>query len=154
VALIGGALDRNGLEVLSREDCLRLIQDVPVGRVAVVVGGIPVVVPVNFVVSDGDVTFRTGTGAKLAAAVHRSAVSFEVDSLDSGSHTGWSVLITGGASEITRPDEKEVAAGLGLRSWVPGRARYIRVRAETVTGRRLCGSPPPLSVPETDWDWG
>ncbi len=78
----------------------------PVGRVGVVVGGIPVVVPVNFALLDEDVVFRTSTGHKLVAAIDRSAVSFEVDSLDLGAGAGWSVLITGGASEITRADHR------------------------------------------------
>ena len=146
-------MDRNGLELLSREECLRLMRQVPVGRVGVVVGGIPVVVPVNFTLLDDDVIFRTGTGTKLAAAVTRSAVSFEVDSLELGAHAGWSVLVTGGASEITRPDQRAAAAVLGLESWIPGRERYIRIRSEVITGRRLRGAHPSV-IPETEWGWG
>ena len=78
------AVDRNGLEILDRGERLRLIRQPPVGRVGVVVGGIPVVVPVNFALLDEDILFRTSTGHKLVAAVERSAVSFEVDSLDLG----------------------------------------------------------------------
>lgn len=148
------AVDRNGLEVLTREECLTLIRGAPVGRVGVVVGGVPVVVPVNFALLDDDVVFRTGTGAKLVAAVTRSAVSFEVDAVDPLTHSGWSVLITGGASEITRPDQRAAAATLALESWIPGRERYIRIRTESVSGRRLAGRRTGTSIPEPEWDWG
>ena len=149
-----GAVDRNGLEVLSREACLRLVRLVPVGRVGVVVGGIPVVVPVNFAIWGEDVVFRTGTGDKLVAAVSRNVVTFEVDSVDLGTRSGWSVLLTGGASEITRPDERAAVGELGLESWVPGRGRYIRIRADEVSGRRIVGTGHRGAIPETDWNWG
>jgi nitroimidazol reductase NimA-like FMN-containing flavoprotein (pyridoxamine 5'-phosphate oxidase superfamily) len=129
--------DRNGMEVLGRDECLRLIAEAPVGRVAMVVGGVPVVLPVNFALLQGDVVFRTGTGTKLVAAVERSALTLEVDSIDVDTRTGWSVLVTGGASEITRPDELAAAAALDLQSWVPGLGRYIRIRSVAVSGRRL-----------------
>jgi hypothetical protein len=45
--------------------------------------------------------------------------------------------VTGGASEITRPDELAVAEALDLQSWLPGRGRLLRIRSEAVSGRRL-----------------
>lgn len=148
------AIDRNGLEVLSREEALRLLRRVPVGRVGVVAGGLPVIVPVNFIVDGEGVVFRTGTGTKLVAAIGHSPVSFEADGIDRATHSGWSVLITGAASEIVRPDEREAVAALGLHSWLAGRGRYVRIRADVVTGRRLQGAVHPVGPPETEWDWG
>jgi len=133
----GRRLDRNAMEVLSREECLDLVRGVPIGRVGMVVGGVPVIVPVNFALLGEDVVFRTGTGSKLIAAVRRSLLSVEVDEVDPVMRTGWSVLITGGASELVRPDEIAAADALGLDSWIPGRRRYIRVRSDSVSGRRL-----------------
>lgn len=132
-----GRLDRNAMQVLCREECLTLIRNEPVGRVAMVVCGVPVVVPVNFAVLGEDVVFRTGTGSKLVVAVERGLLTLEVDSVDVEMRSGWSVLVTGGASEITRPDELAAVAALDLHSWVPGRERYIRIRSEMVSGRRL-----------------
>lgn len=130
-------LDRNALEVLSREECLRLIEDAPIGRVGTIVGGVAIVLPVNFTLFEGDVVFRTGTGGKLAAAVDREVLCLEVDSVDVAARTGWSVVVTGMASEMTRPDELAAVADLDLQSWVPGRGRYVRIRADEVAGRRL-----------------
>ena len=150
----GPAIDRNGLEVLSRAECLQLLASATLGRVAVVEGGVPVVVPVNFALLGEDVVFRTGTGTKLLAAVSRSAVSFEVDSVDETAGSGWSVLVTGGASEISRLDEQASARKLTLHSWVQGRGRYVRIRSEVVSGRRLRWRPPGVDHPHADWNWG
>ena len=91
--------DRNGLSVLSVDECLQLLSThVPrVGRVAFVSDGKPVVLPVNFVFSEGSVIFRTNSGAKLAAAANSERVAFEVDEIDSTWEEGWSVLIQGRA---------------------------------------------------------
>jgi uncharacterized protein len=41
-------VDRNGLEVLGRDACLRLLASATLGRVGVSSGALPSVVPVNF----------------------------------------------------------------------------------------------------------
>ena len=46
--LDGMERDRNGLEILDRSECLRLLAGSSVGRVAVSVGALPVILPVNF----------------------------------------------------------------------------------------------------------
>lgn len=144
----------DGLEVLSRQECLRLIHGVPIGRVAVIVGDVPVVVPVNFTLLGDDVVFRTAPGTKLLAAVSRSAVSFEVDMADDATHSGWSVLVTGPASEITEPEEQAAARERGLDPWVEGRERYVRICSDVVTGRRVRSAGPRARAPETYFDWG
>lgn len=62
--------------------------------------------------------------------------------------------MTGGAAEVTRPDERAAAKGVGVPTWVEGRERSIRIRAEVVSGWRL---GPRRSVPDApafDWHWG
>jgi hypothetical protein len=73
------------LEVLTREECLRLVATLPVGRIAVNgVGGPPHVVPVNYVL-DGDViVFRTDPGTKLSA-LRKRPVTFQTDLIDAWS---------------------------------------------------------------------
>ena len=92
-------VDRNGLVVLGRTECLRLLSGASVGRLAVTVGALPVILPVNFLRLDRDrVLIRTTTGTKLDAATRHAVVAFEVDDFDSFSHTGWSVCVTGVAA--------------------------------------------------------
>lgn len=133
------ALDRNGLEILSREECLRLLATVPVGRVAVSVGALPAILPVNFVVLDGDVVFRTAPGSKLDAAVRNAVVAFEADAVDAVYHTGWSVLVVGVAEEVTDPESLRAVDALPLEPWaLDGLADHVvRIRTQTISGRRL-----------------
>ena len=141
-------LDRNGLEILSSDECLGLLGTVPLGRVAFCSAGVPQVFPVNFVVVDREVVFRTGTGSKLDAAVHRSVVAFQADRADPGPAWAWSVLVTGVATLVTDPAELAGLADRGLESWVPHRRSHtVRLRHGAMSGRRLPrppeGSPPP-----------
>src|SRR5207248_15989 len=110
-------LDRSGLEILSRDDCLARLESAAIGRIAVTVDALPVVLPVNFVVSDGCVVISTAPGTKLHAATRRSVVAFEVDAIDPLYHAGWSVLVTGTAEEIVDPVELGRARRLPLRAW-------------------------------------
>jgi nitroimidazol reductase NimA-like FMN-containing flavoprotein (pyridoxamine 5'-phosphate oxidase superfamily) len=134
-------IDHSGMEALSREASLRLLETVPVGRVVVSEHALPVAFPVNFALLDGDIVFRTSTGSKLGAAVHKAVLAFEADRIDPGLCRGWSVLVQGWASLITRPDELARAEALGLQSWAPGtRGHFVRIHSEMVSGRRLRGA--------------
>jgi uncharacterized protein len=129
--------DRNGLEVLTRQDCLRLLDQAHVGRIAVSIGALPVVLPVNFALLDGDILIRTGRGTKLDAAATNAVVAFEIDGVDPYYHTGWSVLIQGIAEEITDDDELNRAEAVPLVPWAGVNGHYLRVSAQIMSGRRL-----------------
>jgi nitroimidazol reductase NimA-like FMN-containing flavoprotein (pyridoxamine 5'-phosphate oxidase superfamily) len=122
------------VEELDEAECLDLLAGESVGRLAVVVRqGAPLVVPVNFVVDGRSVVFRSGYGAKLRGAVAHPA-SFQVDSFDPATRTGWSVLAKGRAREVL---QREIAH-LPLDPWVPdGRLHCVRLDIEVLTGRRL-----------------
>lgn len=132
--------DRNGLEVLGREECLRLLAGQVIGRIGVTSGALPVVLPVNYVLAGEWIIVRTGRGTKLEAATSRAVVAFEVDAL---AETGWSVLVTGMAEEVTEPEDVERLRRLPLRRWAPGEAeRFIRISTEIVNGRRIANGAP------------
>src|SRR4051794_27438539 len=106
---VGVEHDRNGLEILDEIACLELLRRHSVGRIAVTIGALPAIFPVNYTMLDDDIVFRTGTGAKLAAAVRNTVVAFQIDEFDAIDHSGWRVLVTGRSEEIMRPDELERA---------------------------------------------
>ena len=63
--------------------------------------------------------------------------AFEIDGIDEGSRTGWSVIILGVTGELT--DQSVIARldGLGIRPWEPGEKPHrMQIRAWTVSGRR------------------
>ncbi|HET7486710.1 MAG TPA: pyridoxamine 5'-phosphate oxidase family protein [Acidimicrobiales bacterium] len=130
---------RSGIESLDRPTCLSLLAGEEIGRLAVVAGGAPVVVPVNFALDGEAVVVRTEPGAKLDQGV-RSPACFEVDSFDRATRTGWSVIVAGRLEEVTPfdgPDFERLRA-LGVDPWVgPGRDHFLRLVPTRLTGRRI-----------------
>ena len=131
------------LSVLSRDECLRLLASVPVGRVGLSVGALPVVLPVNFALLDGDVVFRTVVGTKFHAAAEGTVVAFEADGYAHDGTAGWSVLVQGMSTVVTEPAELLRVQELTVYPWaVDGSAdRVVRIIASTVSGRRFERAP-------------
>ncbi|MBV9192797.1 MAG: pyridoxamine 5'-phosphate oxidase family protein [Solirubrobacterales bacterium] len=126
---------------LARDECLRLLAEHSFGRLAVSAGdGAPVIRPVNYSFDDASksVVFRTSAGSKFHALVRAAHAAFEIDGVDEGAGTGWSVIISGVAEEVTQGSEIRRLDALRLQSWAPGeKPRWLRIRAWTVSGRRV-----------------
>jgi nitroimidazol reductase NimA-like FMN-containing flavoprotein (pyridoxamine 5'-phosphate oxidase superfamily) len=134
---------------LERRQCLELLAQTRIGRVVLSVDCIPVALPVNVAVLDGDVVFATGAGSKFDAAIRGQVVSVEADHIDPLYHTGWSVLVTGVAQVLTDDADLARAAELPLQAWAPGSHPFlVRVPTTLVSGRRLDwgGAGDPRSV--------
>jgi nitroimidazol reductase NimA-like FMN-containing flavoprotein (pyridoxamine 5'-phosphate oxidase superfamily) len=131
-------LDVNGLEVLSPEECVRLLGTRSLGRIAISSGALPVILPVNYVVIGDQVVVRTRRGTRLAAATRHAIVAFEVDEIDDGSGGGWSVMVQGVAREIIDPPALVEARAAVLARWIdPSDGRYVGVSLDVVSGRRI-----------------
>lgn len=133
------ATDRHGFEVLSYAQCLSLIRSSPLGRLAYVDAGAPMVVPVNHLVDGASIVLRTVAGGKLDAAILGHPVAFQVDDHDASRGTGWSVVVRGTANLLE--DEERIARyAEALDSWAiaeGSEAAWIRILADEVSGRRL-----------------
>jgi nitroimidazol reductase NimA-like FMN-containing flavoprotein (pyridoxamine 5'-phosphate oxidase superfamily) len=130
--------DKNVLDQLTRDECLRLLASVPVGRIVYTRRAMPAVELVNFTIDSGDIVVRTDGGGKLAAATHGSVVAFEADQIDLQCHRGWSVTAVGYSREVTDPDDLALLREVGPRPWAAGeREHFIRVTPGILTGRRL-----------------
>jgi uncharacterized protein len=133
-------MDANGpaLRQLSKDECLRLMASVPIGRIIFTRQALPAVELVNFALDNGDIVIRTDPGGKLAAAVREAVVAFEADCVDAASQSGWSVTVIGQSREVTDPEERDRLAQIGLNSWAPGeRAHFIRISPGILNGRQL-----------------
>jgi uncharacterized protein len=131
--------------VLTREECLALLAANSFGRLAVAMDS-PVIRPVNYVFDEPSqsVVFRTADGSKFHAMLINGNAAFEIDGIDPVSRTGWSVIINGMTEEITGAAELRRLSRLGLDTWTPGRkAHWMRIRAWTVSGRRIALSAGP-----------
>ena len=126
-------------EVLGVEECWRLLAAEEVGRLAVIRGADPVVLPVNYVVDGTCIVFRTDPGTKYHQGP-RSKVSFEIDGLDHAAQSGWSVVASGFLEEIPEHDVRsfERAGRLAVEPWAGGKKPHVmRMVASSVTGRRV-----------------
>ena len=149
-------VDRNGLEILARDECLRLLATAMLGRIALTHRALPTVLPVNFRLAGERILIRTSRGTKLDAATRNAVVAFEVDDIDPDSHTGWSVVVTGVAQELIDPAEPPLPELIAtselvrIPRWAPSsHERIIAITLELVSGRRLlAGSAirPPLDL--------
>ncbi|KUI40750.1 pyridoxamine 5'-phosphate oxidase [Mycobacterium sp. IS-1590] len=130
------------IEILSESACWKLMSACPLGRLVTSVGGEPEIFPVNFVVQDRTVLFRTAEGTKLSSAVINKNVLFEAD--DHNAVEGWSVVIRGLARTLRTDDEIDEAERAQLLPWTATvKPHYVRIRPLRVTGRRfLFGSEP------------
>ena len=126
------------LLALPEEECLRLLTRGHFGRVGLVEDDRAVILPVNYVFEEGCVVFQSTAGSKLDAAFAGRSVAFEIDAVDPVYHGGFSVLVHGPAEVVDSADDIKRLSELPLRPWWPdARDRWIRIRVEEVTGRRL-----------------
>ncbi|HEY8983123.1 MAG TPA: pyridoxamine 5'-phosphate oxidase family protein [Streptomyces sp.] len=124
---------------LSREEALGLLAGVSIGRVGFTHQALPVIRPVNHLVTDsGDIVIRTHAGAALlAGAAASEVVVYEADRIDENTRTGWSVMVTGMAGRVTEPRELS-AYQAALTPWIGRETEHVVcIRAEWVTGYRL-----------------
>ena len=108
--------DGAALRQLTRDDCLRLLATVPIGRIIYTRQAMPAVELVNFALEGGDIIVRTDRSGKLAAATRGAIVAFEADVVDTEHRTGWSVTAIGPSAEVTDAAEIARLQGIGLDS--------------------------------------
>jgi uncharacterized protein len=126
---------------LTKEECLKLLASVRIGRIIYTRRAMPAVELVNFTLDKGDIVIRTDRGGELATATHQAVVAFEADCLDVTHQAGWSVTALGRSREVTDNEEIGRLQEIGPSSWAPGvREYFIRISPEIINGRLLCGA--------------
>jgi hypothetical protein len=137
--MVDSAIDDNGLEVLSRAECLRLLRSGTVGRLALCTQALPAVFPVNYVMLDERLVIRTAPRSNLAHASRDAVVAFETDRIDSSTGAGWSVMVQGFAREVLDPrDLAIVEATPSLARWLdPLQSVHMEISTELISGRRV-----------------
>ena len=124
---------------LSPRECLELLENVKIGRVAWCGAAGPTVVPVNFVLHDGAVWIRSTPYSTLAREAASGQVAFEADGVDESTESGWSVLVKG-RGESKQPDELPPDLP-DLQTWPEGpRPFVLSIDMREVTGKRLLAS--------------
>jgi len=131
------------IEQLDGDECLRLISPGGVGRIAYAGRFGPAVLPVNYVLHDGAILFRTAEDSPLDEDLRTGitgadyTVAFEIDDIDTVAQLGWSVLVQGPAHHVD-DDDRAWAERSGVISWAPGdKELFVRIIPSRVTGRRI-----------------
>ena len=131
--------DRPPTRHLEEDECWRLIEAAPFGRVAAAAAGEVDIFTVNHRVDragvDGPaIVFRTAPGTKLIELTIHANVAFQVDGYTDAE--AYSVVVKGEARELERSAEIEHAETLGVTPWAPEeKPRWVRIQPTGVHGR-------------------
>lgn len=128
---------------LPYDECRRHLTASTVGRVAICTPEGPQIVPVNFVIDEESIVFRTAPYSVLGTRADGARLAFEVDHLEHRDRSGWSVLATGPGEFVADSFETARLRLHGvLEPWAGGaRPMHVRLRWTRLTGRSV-GSPP------------
>ena len=136
---------QGGAPPLTFDQCWELLAAANVGRLALVVDDHPEIFPVNYVLYDRNIVFRTDAGRKLWGAMASRPGAFEIDGYDAQATEAWSVMARGETVLMTDPQETAKVDQLGLEPWQPGaKSHYIRLIPRALTGRRFIVNRPNL----------
>lgn len=131
-------------DAIPQEECWRRLASERIGRFAVDSGRGPHIFPVNHLVKDGLIYFRTGAGQKVTEGWAHPRAAFEVDGRDQDEF--WSVVAEG-TIRILGGDDAETRALLDpLVSLHPApKHLVICLQPDGISGRRFL-PPQPASL--------
>lgn len=139
-------MDEAWLEHLDLETCLMHLRTELVGRIAIVIDGFPIVLPVNYrLVETLGLTWlalRTRPGNVIDQA--STKVAFEIDAIDPSHERGWSVLVRGTLQPVD-PEAAGFRDRFDAEPWLTTeRDAWLVIEPFSITGRELHPS-------EQDW---
>ncbi|NYF17726.1 hypothetical protein HDC37_002571 [Microbacterium sp. AK009] len=127
---------------LDDDQCWERLRTHRLGRLVTRVRDVMDIFPVNYIVDDRTILFRTAEGSKLFELTVNDEVLFEVD--DYTASDAWSVVVRGRAQRLDTSAEVERADGLGLTPWIPTlKYVYVRIVPHAVSGRAFPRGPEP-----------
>lgn len=129
------------LEILDVAQCLALAHTVSIGRIALSVHAMPIILPMSFTMLNGEPVFPIGSGSIARAAQRNEVVCFETDWVDPTSSAAWSIAIVGKVSLVSDPVDLDTISARDFGSWAGPPQRFARVHPVQVTGRRRTVTP-------------
>ncbi|MBX3100241.1 MAG: pyridoxamine 5'-phosphate oxidase family protein [Salinibacterium sp.] len=127
---------------MSPDACLLALESNTLGRIAIAVAGEAEIFPVNYVLHEGGIYFRTAPGSKLLGLTANPNVAFEIDGFDD--ITAFSVVVKGTAERLEMQSEIAAADLLELAPWAPtAKYRWVRIVPNTIGGRIFRRGPEP-----------
>jgi nitroimidazol reductase NimA-like FMN-containing flavoprotein (pyridoxamine 5'-phosphate oxidase superfamily) len=132
------------VELLDEAECQGLIGAGGVGRIGYTGRFGPTILPVNYVLHEGTILFRTGQHSPLGEDLRtgiehaESKVAFEIDETSAATREGWSVLVQGSAHLVDSEAARASIVPSGVEPWAGGEKElFVRVIPSRITGRRI-----------------
>lgn len=133
---------RNEVVELDSEQCWRLLRTHDLGRLAVTGAHGSDIFPLNYLVYDDGLYFRTAPGSKLDSLGLHPDVAFEIDGR--GRRRVWSVVAHGTATQVTDAELVALSGVSRMSTDLPGeKHHYLTIEAPTITGRSFIGARRP-----------
>jgi hypothetical protein len=130
----------SGLIELDRQECMDLLAAKSVGRIAYTVDKGARILPVNYVLSNDAIIFRTIPDGEISHHALEAMCAFEVDETDEFFQAGWSVVAVGRLELATEEDFASMRYGKLPEPWAGGnRWMFLRLPCDQVSGRRVIG---------------
>lgn len=134
----GMAHNDSVIQKLSTEESLELLATQTFGRLVVRRKDDMDLFPLNYVVHEGSIYFRTAEGSKLFTVSLNHDVLFEADFVDKDAQKAWSVVVKGDAEVLTSRADINAADELPLKPWLPTlKYNYVRITPNDVSGRHF-----------------
>lgn len=129
--------DVNGpVRKLTEQESRERLGAVALGRIVVRRSDDIEIFPVNYVMDEKNLYFRTAEGNKLFTISLNHDVLFEVDNVDE--ETAWSVVVRGNAELVSNGEEIQHVDSLDLKPWIPTlKYNYVRIAPDSITGREF-----------------
>jgi osmotically-inducible protein OsmY len=126
----------SAVEELDPAACFELLGADGVGRLGIQDASGVDIFPVNYVVHDRLVYFRSGPGVKMVRITEAPDIAFEVDGQDEG--WTWSVVVKGDAERLD-DDAEIITSGIHAAPTAhpSDKFNYVRIRPRQITGRRF-----------------
>ena len=145
--MTGSVSDRGGsLEELTEAECLEFLRTTTVGCIAFANADGQQLIPVNFIVLDGRIYFRTVFAGRLSGLERgHTDVAFGVVHHEDASHSGWNVTARGSARRVEdRATINKVLGNPILQTWAGGvRSMVIEILPRVVEGRKISAAKEP-----------
>lgn len=123
---------------LSTDECWALIAGQTTGRIGFLHEGQVTIWPLNCIVYDRGVYFRTAEDGVIArSGLERAA--FQLDHIDSVARSGWTILVNGRVERVTDPGLLTTLWGRPTdEPWAPGQRNvFFCISGDRISGRRV-----------------
>jgi nitroimidazol reductase NimA-like FMN-containing flavoprotein (pyridoxamine 5'-phosphate oxidase superfamily) len=125
---------------IDREECFELLAAKSVGRIAYTADAGARILPVNYILADDCIIFRTVPDGEIFRHALNSICAFEIDETDEFFESGWSVVAVGRLQLANEEDFARMRYGKLPEPWAGGnRYMFVRLPCEHVSGRRVIG---------------